>query len=332
MIRFAHPYFLIIIPVIAGIIAWRAYAKRGQPASMLFSDTSAIRSFPVSLRARLSKLPAYLFSAALALFIVALARPQAGQKNEETSNPGIDIMLVMDTSTSMRALDFKPSNRLEAAKKVAKEFVKGRRYDRVGIVVFSGLAYTQCPLTADHEAVLNFLDQMEIGMTEVDGTAIGSAIATAANRLKDSTGKSKVMILITDGRNNMANIDPLTAVQAAAAVNIKAYTIGAGQPGGALYPVDDPMWGRQYVKMPGQELDEEALTKIADATRGRYFRATDTNSLASIFKQIDAMEKTEIKTVKYTSYRELYGYFLWPGLAFLLLMMLLEHTWLRRLP
>ena len=191
---------------------------------------------------------------------------------------------------------------------------------------------TQCPLTADHDAVLNFIDQTAIGMTEVDGTAIGSAIATATNRLKDSPGKSKIMILITDGRNNAGEIDPLTAAQAAAALSVKIYTIGAGQPGGALYPVDDPAWGRQYVKIPEQELDEDTLAKIAETTSGRYFRATDSASLERIMKQINELEKSEIKTVKYTNYRELFHWFLWPAFFLLLLEVLLSNTWLRKVP
>jgi Ca-activated chloride channel family protein len=262
----------------------------------------------------------------------ALARPQAGQKSSEIYNQGIDILLALDTSTSMQAIDFKPANRFEAAKKVAKEFVKGRTHDRIGIVVFAGLAYTQCPLTADTDAVLNFLDQSAIGMTQVDGTAIGSAIATAVNRLKDSPGKSRVVILVTDGRSNIGEIDPLTAAQAAQALGARVYTIGAGQPGGALYPVDDPFFGRQYVKMPGQELDESTLAKIAETTGGRYFRATDSAALERIFKQIDSMEKSEIKTVKYTNYTELFGWMLWPAFILLLLEIALANTWLKRLP
>ncbi|OGS18028.1 MAG: aerotolerance regulator BatA [Elusimicrobia bacterium RIFOXYA2_FULL_50_26] len=330
--RFASPLFLLLLAVIPLMLWQERRRKKIKEPAILFSGHKPFGGINPSPRAKLLFLIPLARALAIALFIIALARPQAGQKNEEIYNQAIDIMLVLDTSTSMRAIDFKPANRFEAARKTAIEFVKGRRLDRIGIVVFSGLAYTQCPLTSDHDAVLNFLNEASIGMTEIDGTAIGSAIATAANRLKDSTGKSKVMILVTDGRNNMGEIDPLTASQAAGAVGIKIYSIGAGQPGGALYPVDDPLWGRQYVKMPEQELDESTLAKIAEATGGRYFRATDSESLQRIFKQIDEMEKTEIKTVKYTSYNELYGYALWPGIILLGLELLLSTAILRKIP
>jgi Ca-activated chloride channel family protein len=329
--HFAHPLFLLLLLLIPAL-AWLERLRRARRRALLFPGTALMDGINPSPRAKLAFLPRALRYAALALFIVALARPQAGQKNEEISSQGIDIMLVLDTSTSMRAIDFKPDNRLAAARKVAMEFVKGRQYDRIGIVVFSGLSFTQCPLTIDHDAVLNFLSQVEIGMTEVDGTAVGSAIATAANRLKGANGKSRVIILLTDGRSNMGEIDPLTASRAAGALGIRIYTIGAGQPGGALYPVDDPFWGRRFVKIPEQEHDESTLAKIAETTGGRYFRATDSVSLARIFKQIDAMEKTEIKTVKYTSYTELFLYLLWPGFLLLGLELLLANTWLRKLP
>lgn len=331
--RFANPVFIIILLILIPALVYLEIRRRRRDRAVIrFSDASLMENINPSPRVKLRFLPKYLRYVVLALLLIALARPQGAQKSEEITNQGIDIMLMLDTSSSMKAIDFKPDNRLEAAKKVAREFVKGRRYDRIGIVVFSGLAYTQCPLTVDHEAVLDFLDKTTIGMTEVDGTAVGSAIATASSRLKGSTGKSRVMILLTDGRNNMGEIDPLTASQAAAALDIKIYTIGAGQPGGALYPVDDPFYGRQYVKMPEQELDETTLAKIAENTGGRYFRATDTASLSSIFKQIDAMETAEIKTQKYVNYNELYLYVLWPALALLGFELLLSGLWLRRIP
>jgi Ca-activated chloride channel homolog len=330
--RFANPLFLyLLIPV--GFLIWLEIAgNKKKNAAISFPGLESLTGFKKSLRARLHSLPLYLKYLALALLIIAFARPQAGKKTEEVSNRGIDIMMVLDTSTSMNALDFEPDNRLEAAKKVAKEFIKGRLNDRLGLVVFSGLAYTQCPLTIDHDALLNYLDQISVGMTQVDGTAIGSAIATAANRLKDSTGKSRVMILLTDGRNNMGEIDPITAAEAAQALDIKIYTIGAGKPGGALYPVDDPFLGRRYVKIPDQELDEGMLSKIAAITNAKYFRATDTNSLHDIFRQINDMEKTEIKTLKYTNYTELFMYFLWPAFLLLLANIFLSNTWLRTIP
>lgn len=331
--RFASPVYLIILAVLILAVLWyERRARRRQEPALRYSDTAAFAGINPSPRVKLRHLPRVLAYGALCLVLLALARPQAGQQSAEIFKRGIDIMLLLDTSTSMRAIDFKPDNRYAAAKKVAREFVRQRVNDRIGIVVFAGLAYTQCPLTADHDAVLTFIDQTEIGMTEVDGTAIGSAIATGSNRLKGSPGKSKVMILITDGRSNAGEIDPLTAAQAAAALGQKIYTIGAGQPGGALFPVDDPLWGRRFVKIPEQELDEDTLAKIAEATGGRYFRATDTESLGRIMQRINELERSEIKTVTYTNYRELFGWFLWPAFALLLLEMLLSTTWLRRLP
>ena len=321
-------FLFLLVPVLRqALVALRGVKK---PA-IVFPGASFLKTINPSPRARLRMLPEYLKYAAFFLLIVALARPQTGHRSEEILNHGIDIMLALDTSTSMRALDFKPSNRFDAAQKLAREFVKGRRYDRAGIVVFSGLAFTQCPLTTDLGAVTDFLDQCSIGMTGLDGTAVGSAIATAANRLKGGTGKSRVIILLTDGRNNSGEIDPVTAAEAAASLGIKIYAIGAGKPGGALYPVDDPVWGRRLVTLPEEDLDEPTLTKIAESTGGKYFRATDSESLSSIFRQIDSMEKTEIKTLSHTRYTELYRYFLLP--AFVLLALgLLMRLWLRKLP
>ncbi|MCK9582497.1 MAG: VWA domain-containing protein [Endomicrobiales bacterium] len=329
---FAHPYFLLLLIALGIYIFIERKFKLNKTATIYLPQAEIFKSAGSTLRAKLSKMLVWIKVLAIALIIVALARPQAGQNKEEVYNQGIDIMLVMDTSSSMQALDFQPDDRLQAAKKVAKEFVKGRTYDRIGIVVFSGLAFTQCPLTIDHDAVLNFLDKIETNMTGVDGTAIGSAIATAASRLKASNAKSKVIILVTDGRNNMGEIDPISASKAALAMGIKIYTIGAAKPGESLYPIDDPVFGRRLVKIENQDLDEATLANIAGTTNGRYFRATDTNSLSAIFKQIDNMEKTKIKALKYTDYKELFAYFLWPTLLLLLGSKFLNKTYLRKLP
>ncbi len=330
--RFANPEFLLIIAVLLPLIYWHLKREEKKRTGLEYSDTELFSNIQKSLRVQLRDLPKYLRYAALVLLIMAFARPQSGEKSEEVYNQGIDIMLVLDTSTSMRALDFAPDNRFDMTKKLAKEFVKGRKYDRIGVVVFSAVAFTQCPLTSDHEAVMNFIDQCDIGMTQTDGTAIGSAIATATNRLKNSPGKSKVIILITDGRNNMGEIDPLTASQAAAALGIKIYTIGAAKKGESLYPVDDPFFGRRYVKVNDQDLDEEALLKISDATGGRYFHATDRETFANIFKQIDLLEKVDIKSIQFTRYNELFGYFLWPAFFLLILEIFNTNVILRKLP
>jgi len=330
--RFANPELLLIIVFLAPLIYWHFKRRQKKKTGIEYSDTGLFQGIKQPLKVQLKDVPKLLRYAALVLLIIAFARPQSGEKSEEIYNQGIDIMLVLDTSTSMRALDFEPDNRFDMTKKLAKEFVKGRKYDRIGVVVFSAVAFTQCPLTSDHEAVLNFIDQSEIGMTQTDGTAIGSAIATAVNRLKDSPGKSKVIILITDGRNNMGEIDPLTAAQAAAALGIKIYTIGAAKKGESLYPVDDPFFGRRYVKVNDQDLDEEALLKISDATGGKYFHATDRETFINIFKQIDLMEKVDIKSLQFTRYTELYGYFLWPGFILLIFEIVLSNVFLRKLP
>ena len=328
----AHPYFLLLLIALGIYIFIEKKFKLNKTATIYLPQAEIFKNAGSTLKTKLSKMLVWVKILAIALLIIALARPQAGQNKEEIYNQGIDIMLVMDTSSSMQALDFQPDDRLQAAKKVAKEFVKGRTYDRIGIVVFSGLAFTQCPLTIDHDAVLNFLDKIEVNMTGVDGTAIGSAIATAASRLKASTAKSKIIILVTDGRNNMGEIDPISASRASMAMGIKIYTVGAGKVGDSLYPVDDPVYGKRLVKIANQDLDETALADIAGTTRGRYFRATDTNSLNSIFKQIDNMEKTKIKALKYTDYKELFAYFLWPALLLLLGSEFLNKTYLRKLP
>jgi Ca-activated chloride channel family protein len=329
---FANPiYFIILAAVAIAVFLKEKYRSRKDSAAVTFSSSSSFEGLNPSPRVKLAFLPKLLRFATIILVFMAMARPQSGQNTEEVYNQGVDIMMVLDTSSSMLAIDFKPANRIEAAKRVAKEFVKERKYDRIGVVIFSGLPFTQCPLTVDHEAVMNYIDQVEVNMTGGDGTAIGSAIATATNRLKDSAGKSKIIILLTDGRNNAGEIDPLTAAQAAAALGVKIYTIGTGAPGGALYPVEDA-WGKRYIKIPEQELDEDTLTKIAETTGGRYFRATDTASLENIIKTINDMEKTEIKSVKYTSYIEHFRYFLWAALVLFGLEIFMSSFWIRKLP
>jgi len=267
---------------------------------------------------------------ALSILILAMARPQAGQREEEVITEGIDIMLTLDTSGSMKAEDFKPQNRLGAAKQVMEEFIKSRHNDRIGLVVFSRFSFTQCPLTLDYGVLLGLLEKIDIGMIE-DGTAIGTAIANSVNRLRDSEAKSKVIVLLTDGINNAGKIDPLTAAKTASALGIKIYTIGAGTPGGALYPVDDPIFGRRYVRMD-TEIDEALLEEIADKTGGMYFRAKDERGLREIYETIGKLEKTEIETREYANYKELGGGFLLPGFIILLMEVALANTVFRKIP
>lgn len=328
--RFADPIYLLFLLIIPLLVFY--YFKRFKKPTIKYPELESIKlSFNPQKTKIKEWLPVILRLVVLSFIIFALARPQSGQKGEEILTKGVDIILCLDTSTSMRAEDFKPNNRFYVAKKSAEEFVKGRKHDRIGVVVFSALAFTQCPLTLDYGALIDFLDKTEIGMTQTDGTAIGSAIVTSLNRLRESNAKSKIIILLTDGRNNTGEIDPITAAKTASAIDVKIYTIGAGVPGGALYPVDDPIFGRRYVKIQ-DDLDEATLSEIAHITEGAYFRATSPEGLKNIFKQIDKMEKTEIKSKEFTEYTELYLYFLFPALLLFLAELFLKNTVLRRIP
>jgi Ca-activated chloride channel family protein len=329
--RLASPIFLFFLLTIPALIYY--YFKYGQNKNtrLKYSTIDIFKEIKSEKAVKGKYLKLILRIITLFLLIIALSRPQAGQKGEEIYSKGTDIILCLDTSTSMRAEDFKPLNRLDAAKRAAKEFIKNRKYDRIGVVVFSALSFTQCPLTLDYGAVLDFIDKIEIGMTQTDGTAIGTAIATCVNRLKDSAAKSKIIILLTDGRNNMGEIDPFTAAETARAMNIKIYTIGAGVPGGAMYPIDDPIFGRRYVRLP-EDLDEDTLTKIASITGGQYFRATSSEGLKNIYKQIDQMEKSELKISEYVDYTELFPYFILPAFILFLSEVVLMNTYFRKLP
>jgi Ca-activated chloride channel family protein len=321
--RFANPIFLLFLLTIPGLIWYYLKYSQSRSNRLKFSSLEIIK--------KIRKSGLILRILCLLLLILAFARPQAGQRSEEVLSKGVDIMLCLDTSTSMRAEDFKPLNRLDASKKAAKEFVKDRKNDRIGVVVFSELSFTQCPLTLDYGAVLDFIENVEIGMTQTDGTAIGTAIVTCVNRLKDSAAKSKVIILLTDGRNNKGKIDPLTAAKTAGAMDIKIYTIGAGVPGGAMYPVDDPIFGKRYIRL-AEDLDEDTLISIASATEGQYFRATSSKKLKEIYSKIDRLEKTDIKVSEYTEYTELFSYFLLPAILMFFLEIVLFNTYLRKIP
>jgi Ca-activated chloride channel family protein len=268
----------------------------------------------------------------LVLIIIALSRPQRGRIFEQSSDQGIDIMMALDTSTSMGSIDFKPSNRMEAAKKVTEEFVKTRKYDKIGLVVFSGLAFTQCPLTTDKDSLVEFIKNINIGDTGLDGTAIGAAIMTSINRLKNSAGKSKIIILITDGNNNMGEIDPLTASKVAQSYGIKIYTIGIGSLEGAIFEIDDPFFGKRLIRDAKNAMNEDVLKRIAYNTGGQYFRAQDAKSFENIMKHIDKLEKNEIKIMQLANYKELYKYFLIPAFILLSIIIILENTYLRKLP
>jgi Ca-activated chloride channel family protein len=260
-----------------------------------------------------------------------LARPQSTSKEEKITTKGIDIVLAMDVSSSMLAEDFRPKNRIEAAKMVAKEFIKGRKNDRIGLVVFAGESFTQCPLTLDYGVLYTILDHLKVASKDWDGTAIGMGLATAINRLKDSKAKSKVIILLTDGRNNRGQIDPITAARMAKAFGIRVYTIGTGTRGTAMYPVQDPLWGTRYVPMR-VDIDEDLLRQIARITGGKYFRATSTEKLREIYKEISKMEKTKIEVKEYTRYEEFFVYFLALALVLLLAEVVLANTYFKTIP
>lgn len=330
MWRFQDPYFLIFLLAIPGMVYWYLRSGRKREGTIRFPHLGVVKRVGSDRpkRARILLFGLRLLTAGL--LVLGIARPQSGTKDEEVLTEGIDIILAMDVSTSMLAEDFKPDNRIQVAKLVASEFIQGRANDRIGLVVFSGYSITQCPLTLDYGILLQLMEKIDAGMIE-DGTAIGMGLATAVNRLKDSKAKSKVVILLTDGRNNRGQIDPLTAAQVAEALNIKVYTIGAGTKGEALYPVQDPVFGKRYVRMP-VEIDENLLQQIAEITGGRYFRATDRESLEAIYKDIGEMEKTEIKVKEYTRYSELFGYFLFPALFLLLTEVTLANTVFRKIP
>jgi len=327
--RFADPTALLLLLLLAVLayLYWRAGRKR--TAAIVFSDLGLIRRTGIHSAEWKRNLVLILRLAVLAAGILALARPQTGIRGEEVKTEGIDIILAMDVSGSMLAEDIRP-NRIEAAKEVAAGFVQGRRNDRIGLVIFAGRAFTQCPLTTDYGIVVSLLEKLEVGMIE-DGTAIGSGLGVAVKRLKDSQAKSKVIILLTDGRNNRGEIDPKTAADLAAAYSIKVYTIGAGKEGLARYPIDDPVFGRRYVQIQ-VDIDEETLKSIAQISGGRYFRATDRSSLETIYREIDQLEKTEIEVTEFTRYSEWFHYPLAFALVLLLCEIIFRNSWLRKLP
>ena len=330
MFRFQNPIFLVFILVALGLVVYYFKFKRAKAASIRYSDINLVRRVKSTFRLKERHILPFLRALAIVLLAFALARPQSGRKGQEISSEGIDIMLVLDISGSMRAEDFKPHNRLYVAKQVIKEFIEGRQNDRIGLVVFSRQSFTQCPLTLDYGVLYSFLDKVDFGMIE-DGTAIGLAIANAVNRLRVSDAKSKIVILLSDGRNNAGEIDPITAAQAAKAMNIKIYTIGAGKPGNAPYPVDDPIFGRRYIYIEN-EIDEATLQQIAQITGGEYFRAEDEKALARIYRQISQMEQTKIKVKEYLQYNELFSKYALAGLLLLMVEVVLENTRYRKLP
>lgn len=325
--RFLYPQYLFLLTLIPGFIWYYFFSNFKHRGSIKFSDINKIRFSQRGLTTLWKFLPA-LKVASLLFLIIALARPQTGQTEKELLTKGIDIMLTIDVSGSMRAEDFKP-NRLEAAKRVLKKFIKGRKYDRIGLVVFSGISYTQAPLTIDYGILISHLNKLKFGMIE-DGTAIGMTIANCVNRLRYSKARSKVIILLTDGVNNMGSIDPITAARAAQAMNIRIYTIGVGQRGKVPYP-QETIFGKQYI-FEENTFNEDDLVKIANITDGKYFRATNPKALEDIYFKIDELEKTKLKVKQHVRYNESFMGFLTFSLLLLAAFIVLENTIFRKIP
>jgi Ca-activated chloride channel family protein len=333
--RFASPiFFIIFLPILIFVYLYiNVFKTKLFRTHVDFSRVRFLKELSTfNLKERLYKLLQLLKYVALVFSVIALSRPQEGKIFEETNDQGIDIIMALDTSSSMSSLDFKPLNRMEAAKKVTCDFIKERKYDRIGLVIFSGLAFTQCPLTTDKISLIEFVKSINIGDTGLDGTAVGSAIMTSVNRLKDSKVKSKIIIVVTDGNNNMGEIDPITASKIAQSYNIKIYTVGVGSLEGAIYQIKDPFFGVREVRSSQDAINEDVLKEIAATTNAQYFRAQDTKSFEDIMQQINKLEKSEIKVTQHTLYNELYKYFLIISLCLLIITVILENTYLRKLP
>jgi len=328
-ITFVSPIFFVLL-LLLPIIAWwyfRNYRQRYAPMRM--STLEGLENTQ-SIRGRLRSLLPILRILSFIALVIALARPQRVLKEEEVVAEGIDISLAMDLSSSMLAQDFQP-NRLEVSKRVAGDFVGQRQYDRIGLVVFAGEAFTQCPLTTDHFVLNEFLSKLECGILE-DGTAIGMGLATAVNRLKDSDSKSKVVILLTDGVNNTGYQSPMLAAKIAKEYGIKVYTIGVGSVGETRAPVSRRSDGKYVLGLVRVEIDEALLREIAEMTGGKYYRAVDEQSLEQIYASIDQLEKTKIEVTSFKRYSEEYHHFAFWGILFLLIEVLLRYTVLRAIP
>ena len=323
---FANPGYLFLLLLLIPVLGWYIWKLRTTQASVQLSSIGSLQRQPKSLRVWLIHVPFVLRVVAITLLSLALARPQLSNRWQSESTEGIDIMMALDISGTMLGEDLKP-NRLEAAKSVATDFVLARPNDQIGLVVFAGESFTQCPLTTDHAVLVNLFQSVKFGMIE-DGTAIGLGLANAVNRMKDSNTKSKVVILLTDGSNNRGDIDPMTAAEIAKTFNIRVYAIGVGSYNQEVrVPMHTP-YGVQYGTM-SSEFDESTLRNIAQMTGGEYFRATDNNSLRAIYQQIDQLEKTKIRVREYSKRTEHFMPFLTAALLCLLLEALIRFFLLR---
>ena len=335
--QLAFPLFLsllIVVPLLIFALRW----LRGKPTIVPvihFSDfkhgfAAGIRQMQDTFSVKALPILRVIRFVVLALLIISLARPQLSQSREHKFTEGIDILLVLDISESMRAEDFEESNRIQTAKLVVNDFLTHRQNDRIGLVVFAGESFTLCPLTSDYSVLVELLRDVEIGQLE-DGTAIGDALATATHRLRASESKTRIVILLTDGENNAGSIEPGVAASFAQSFEIKVYTIGMGKEGGARIPYADTTFGKRYREVLTY-LDEDTLKQIANITGGRYFRATDTQSLKQIYAEIDRFEKTKFETINVVAHKELAAYFLIPAMLLLGTEILLSNTILRKIP
>ncbi len=325
---FASPWWLVLLIIVPIMVWWYYFSGKKTESRIVVSSLEGLPAAK-SIRERMLPYLPVLNIAAVALMIIAMARPQLMLKEEKVKADGIDIMMAMDLSSSMLSRDFNP-DRLEVSKMVAKEFVSKRNYDRIGLVVFAGEAFTQCPLTVDHNILQNFLSELQVGMME-DGTAIGMGLATAVNRLKDSKAKSKIIILLTDGVNNAGYINPNTAAEIAKQYGVKVYTIAVGSMGEALSPVNRTIDGEYFFAMSKVEIDTELLKSISMMTGGKYFRAIDRESLENIYTEIDKLEKTEIEVNVFKRYKDEYRGLLYWALGLLISGFLLQYTIFRKI-
>ncbi len=326
--RFLHPEYLYLLLLLIPLIVWYVVRLSKMQASFKLASAEAFKGMKSDFRVHMRHLPFLLRCISIALIIIVIARPQSVSSWEETETQGIDIVLALDVSGSMLSQDLQP-DRLQAAKRVAAEFVTDRPNDNIGLVVFAGESFTQCPLTTDHKVLLNLLNDIDFGMIE-DGTAIGMGLATSVNRLLSSDSESRVVILLTDGTNNSGQIAPLTAADLARSYGIRVYTVGVGTTGMAPTPVQTP-FGIRMQNLP-VDIDERTLTEIAAMTGGQYFRAEDTEGLRQVYEEIDEMEKYLISVQNVTQRQELFLPFGIAALILLLLELLLRRTWLRSIP
>lgn len=328
-----HPYFLLLL-LLLPVLAWLK-GKRGTPPAFVYSSVQLVRGILNISRSRAGGFLSALRWLALALFIVALAQPRLTKSETKVTASGVDIVAALDMSGTMVSEDFQvrgqPVNRFEMARSVLQQFIEKRPNDRIGLVVFGAEAFIATPLTLDHDYLLQNLQRLQIGVIDENRTAIGSALSTAVNRLREIQSKSRIVILMTDGQNNSGTINPLAAAEAAAALKVKVYTIGVGMRGMAPMPV---FFGgrRMGTQMQPVDIDEDTLQKIADKTGGKYYRADNTEKFQAIYAEIDKLEKTEKQIKKYAKYREIYQWLVTPGLGLLLLEVLLGQTIWRKLP